>query len=165
MSVASFYLAVATYLEPQHIVFIAPIILISSFHSSAGTLKCDSKTTKAAVFVVLSFITWSLLLHGASCSLVGLGNYWRILGTVYGNTWLTTSPNLSLQWYFRMQMFSRFRDYFGAIFAAIPFTVVGPLCLRFFRYPWVLVSSSLRLVDTASLLQTFFGLSHTRVVS
>lgn len=141
LSVAAFYLAVATYIEPQHIVLIAPIILISSFHSSAGTSKCDSKTTKAAVFVVLSFITWSLLLHGASCSLVGLENYWRILGTVYGNTWLTTSPNLSLQWYFRMQMFSRFRDYFGAIFAAIPFTVVGPLCLRFFRYPWVLIAS------------------------
>lgn len=146
-SLASFYLAVATYLEPQHVAFLAPIALISSFHFGG-------KMTKSTVFLVATFFAWLLLLHGASCGLVGFDNYWRILGTVYGNTWLTTGPNLSLQWYFRMQIFSRFRDYFGAIFAAIPFIVIGPLCLRFYRYPWVLVSPLFSLVDAASLMQT-----------
>ena len=154
LSISSFYLAIATYLEPQHVAFLAPITLISSFRSS-------EKTTKSTVFLVATFFAWSLLLHGASCGLVGVDNYWRILGTVYGNTWLTTGPNLSLQWYFRMQIFSRFRDYFGAIFAAIPFIVIGPLCLRFYRYPWVLVSSLFSFVDATSLMQKLFSISHT----
>ncbi len=165
LSISSFYLAVATYLEPQHVAFAAPVTMIASFRSDVGLSKSDSKTTKSAVFVVISFFAWSLLLHGASCGLVGVDNYPRILSTVYGNTWLTTGPNLSLQWYFRMQMFSRFRDYFGAIFAAIPFIVIGPLCLRFFRYPWVLVSSLIRFVKAASLTQVFFGISHFHFVS
>ena len=162
LSVASFYLAVATYLEPRHIVYLVPITLLSSF--TRPSPKCGSKTTKSAVFVAISFIVWSLLFHGTSCSIVGLENYWRILGTVYGNTWLTTSPNLSLQWYFRMQIFSRFRDYFGAIFAGIPFIVIGPLCLRFFQYPGVLVSPLLafltlcRYFKFVSALLTFFWL-------
>jgi hypothetical protein len=103
--------------------------------------KWDWKTAKPAVVVILFFALWLFLLHGISCSLVGgLENYWSVLGTMYGSTWLTASPNLSLQWYFRMQIFSRFRDYFGAVYAGIPFVLVGPLCLRFYRYPGLLVS-------------------------
>jgi len=148
LSMASFYLAVATYLEPHHVAYVIPIILLSSsfndynrLPSSSTTVpsKRDLKTKKPALFIIF-FAVWSLLLQGISYSLVGPENYWRVLGTIYGNTWLTTSPNLSLQWYFRMQIFSRFRDYFGAIYAGIPFVLVGPLCLRFFRYPELLLA-------------------------
>ena len=145
LTMASFYLAVATYLELYHIAYLVPIVLLSSFRDSnlfslSPSTKWESKFTKPALFVFVIFGFWLLLFHGVSCSLVGPENYWRVLGTVYGNTWLTTSPNLSLQWYFRMQLFSRFRDYFGGMYAGIPFVLVGPLCLRFLRYPGVLVS-------------------------
>jgi hypothetical protein len=150
LSMSSLYLAVATYLEPYHIVYVVPIILLSSFNhhnifpsSSAPTPSTwDLKTVKPGVFVIVCFALWSLLLQGTTYSFVGPESYWRVVGAIYGDTWLTTSPNLSLQWYFRMQIFSRFRDYFGAIFAGIPFVLIGPLCLRFFRYPGVLVSST-----------------------
>lgn len=150
VSLISFYLAVATYLEPHHIAYLIPILLLRHFQSqdrnslsSTATVpsKWDWKTAKPAVVVILFFALWLFLLHGISCSLVGgLENYWSVLGTMYGSTWLTASPNLSLQWYFRMQIFSRFRDYFGAVYAGIPFVLVGPLCLRFYRYPGLLVS-------------------------
>ena len=147
LSMASFYLAVAAYLEPHHIVYVVPIIFLPSIHdfnktpsSSSTASKNSSKMVKPAMFVIFFFAVWSVFLHGISYSLVGPKNYWKVLGTIYGNTWLTTSPNLSLQWYFRMQIFSRFRDYFGNIFALIPFVLVGPLCLRFLRYPGVQVS-------------------------
>jgi hypothetical protein len=148
LSMASLYLAVATYLEPYHIVYVVPIILLSSFNhhnmfpssSTPASSTWDLKMAKPAMFVIVSFALWSLLLQGTTYNLVGSESYWRVVGAIYGDTWLATSPNLSLQWYFRMQIFSRFRDYFGAIFVGIPFVLIGPLYLRFFRYPGVLVS-------------------------
>lgn len=148
LSMASLYLAVATYLEPYHIVYVVPIILLSSFNhhnifpssSTQVSSTWDLKMAKPVMFIIISFALWSLLLQGTTYNLVGSESYWRVVGALYGDTWLTTSPNLSLQWYFRMQVFSRFRDYFGAFFAGIPFVLIGPLYLRFFRYPGVLVS-------------------------
>lgn len=146
LSMASFYLAVAAYLEPHHIVYVLAIIFLSSVNDfnkrpSSGTAASketsSSKMVKPAMFVIFFFTLWSLCLQGISYGLVGPKNYWKVLGTIYGNTWFTTSPNLSLQWYFRMQIFSRFRRYFGTMFAGIPFVLVGPLCLRFLRYPGV----------------------------
>lgn len=148
LSMASFYLAIATYLEPHYIAYVIPIILLSSFNghnrfTSSSVIKTsiwNSKTAKPAMFVIMAFSVWSLLLQWTSYALVGPENYWKVLASTYGSTWLVSSPNLSLQWYFRMQIFSRFRDYFGAIYAGIPFVMIGPLCLRFHRYPELLVS-------------------------
>ena len=147
LSMASFYLAVAAYMEPHHIVFLAPVIMMSyvndfnqtSIHSTSAS-KNNTRTIKSAIFVIVLFAVWSFCLQGITYSLVGSKNYWKVLGTVYGNTWLTSGPNLSMQWYFRMQIFSRFRAYFGTIFALFPFVLVGPIFIRFIKYPGVLVS-------------------------
>jgi hypothetical protein len=147
LSMASFHLAVAAYMEPHHIVYLVPIIMMSYVNdfnqmsiSSSSASKNNTTTIKSAIFVIILFAVWSFCLQGITYSLVGSKNYWKVLGTVYGNTWLTSGPNLSLQWYFRMQIFSRFRAYFGTIFALFPFVLVGPIYLRFIRYPGVLVS-------------------------
>ena len=147
LSMASFYLAVAAYMEPHHIVFLAPVIMMSyvndfnqTFIRSTSASKNNTTTIKSAIFVTVLFAVWSFCLQGITYSLVGSKNYWKVLGTVYGNTWLTSAPNLSMQWYFRMQIFSRFRAYFGTIFALFPFVLVGPIFIRFIKYPGVLVS-------------------------
>jgi len=144
LSMASFYLAVAAYMEPHHVVYLVPIILMINVNdfrkiSPISTLasKSNTRIVKSTLFVVILFAVWSLCLQGISYSLVGSKNYWKILRAVYGNTWLTSGPNLSLQWYFRMQIFSRFRAYFGTMFALFPCVLVGPICLRFIRYPGV----------------------------
>ena len=145
LSMASFYLAAAAYLEPHHVIYVVPILFMSSVHRYDFNFARQSKNTngcmvKPAVFFVFCFVLWSLLLQGISYGLVGPSNYSRVLGSIYGNTWLTISPNLSLQWYFRIQTFARFRDYFGAVFAGIPLVLIGPVYLRFLRYPVVQVS-------------------------
>jgi hypothetical protein len=96
--------------------------------------------TEGVIFLVL-FVIWTVSLQGLSCSLVGGKKryYWNVLKATYGESCLETGPNLSLQWYFRMQLFARFRDYFGTIFPAIPFVLVGPISIRFWRYPEVQV--------------------------
>jgi len=145
--ISSAYLSVATYLEPHHIAYVAPVTILSSidvynspFLPSTMREKWSSKKLKSAVFFIIFYAVWSSLLQGMSYNLVGSENYWKVFSDTYGNSWLTTTPNLSLQWYFRMQIFSRFRDYFGAICTGIPFLITGPLYLRFFKYPTILVA-------------------------
>jgi len=144
LSMSSFYLAAAAYLEPHHVVYALPIVLVLLSVVGTGFTGQQQQqpehgltNVRPIAFFVLCFGVWSVLLQGVSCSLVGPSNYWKVARSIYGNTWLTTSPNLSLQWYFRMQVFARFRDYFGAIFALVPYVLMGPIGLRFQRYPEV----------------------------
>mmetsp|Transcript_14694 Transcript_14694/g.25465 ORF Transcript_14694/g.25465 Transcript_14694/m.25465 type:complete len:285 (-) Transcript_14694:134-988(-) len=137
ISMASLYLAVASYLEPHHAAFTIPIIVL--FSSEKNEKSFASKSAKYLFISV--FLVCSLFFQSLTRSLVGSKMYWKTLGAIYGETWLTSSPNLSLQWYFRMQLFSRFRDYFGVIFQGIPFVLVGPLSIRFARYPEVLIAA------------------------
>ena len=89
LSMASFYLAAAAYLEPHHIAYMVPIILLSSFNeyspsSSRTTIsKWNLKEMKPAMFVVIFFAAWSLLLHGLAGYVVGPENYWRVFGTLF----------------------------------------------------------------------------------
>ena len=151
LSMTSFYIAVAVYMEPHHIMYLVPIILVinvgnigQSSTTTTTTMTAQKKqnivsSSYAAAVVVVLFTLWSLCLQGISYHLLGSIHYWKALRSVYGTTWLTNGPNLSLQWYFRMQIFSRFRHYFGAMFALFPFVLVGPIYLRFIRYPEVQV--------------------------
>jgi GPI transamidase subunit PIG-U len=164
LTASTFCLAVAAYLEPHHAVFLIPNIVLhcrqqrNNDHEDDGRGTPFFKVTVTMASVAL-FLLWSFCLHGLSYTLVMAGGptlnaannnyysnnnyvyYWNaVLGAMYGNAWMTTSPNLSLQWYFHIQLFSRFRAYFGAMFTGIPFVLVGPLVLRFGRdYPEVLV--------------------------
>lgn len=135
---SSCLLAMGTYLELFSVVYSIPAILLFCFTDQRKSTKEASIQFVAMIFMA-SFVTWTLCLHGWAASLVGPREYWKALYAVYGGTWLTTSPNLSLQWYFRMQLFARFRDYFGAIFLGIPYVLIGPLTIRLWKYPEVLV--------------------------
>jgi hypothetical protein len=134
-SLSAFFLAIATYMEPHNAVFLVPITLwISQQHQPS--------TKNNQLVLLISFGIWSTLLQGLSYSLVGPTKYWDVISTVYGCGWRNMSPNLSVQWYFNMQLFSRFREYFGAILTGLPYILVGPLAIRLHRYPMVLVSDA-----------------------
>jgi hypothetical protein len=143
-ALCSWWLALATYMEPFCAVYAIPVILLL-FHTdprrSTTTNSVQEKSIRSAtVLFVAFFFPWVLCLHGWTMFLLGPKFFWKAIQSVYGETWLTTSPNLSLQWYFRMQLFARFRHYFGAIFLGIPYVLVGPLTIRLWKYPEVLVS-------------------------
>jgi hypothetical protein len=131
-SLSSFFLAVASYMEPHHVVFLVP--LISLYQQNASC-------TNVQVMMIVFFGIWSASLQGLSYSLVGPAKYWDVVSATYGCGWRNLSPSLSLQWYFTMQLFSRFREYFGAILTGLPYLVVPPLAIRFYKYPMVLVSA------------------------
>lgn len=138
-SLATFYLSIAAYMEPFMCLFLIPVLglKLSTLPSSSS----DSTGKAAVAMSVILFCLWSASLQGLSCSLVGTSGAVQVLQASYGEAWLPTSPNLSLQWYFHMQIFSRFRAYFGTLFSAIPLVLVGPLTIRFFHYPEVLIAA------------------------
>lgn len=124
-SLACFFLAVASYIEPHHIVFLVPLSLFCQQNSSS---------------MILFFGIWSAYLQGLSYSLVGPTKYWDVFAATYGCGWRNLGPSLSLQWYFHMQLFSRFSGYFGSILTGLPYILVAPLAIRLYKYPMELVS-------------------------
>jgi hypothetical protein len=124
---AAFYLACATYMEFYHVVFLVPLWLWQSPHHNQKQL------------LVIAFFVWFGCLQGLSYGLVGPSKFVNVLQATYGCGWTTMSPNLSVQWYFAMQLFSRFRDYFGALLTGLPYLLVAPLTIRLYKYPMVLV--------------------------
>jgi hypothetical protein len=146
-TISSFLLAIAVYLEPYYVVFSTPAMILFFYGSKTASNK---QTTSSMNSTIGSFIgllaLWSMCFQYLTYSLVGRTMYWRVLCDVYGDTWLSSSPNLSVQWYFRMQLFSRFHDYFGAIFLGLPFVLIAPLTVRLWKYPEALVSADMTLV-------------------
>lgn len=178
LSMASFYLAAASYLEPHYVIFLLPVILMGRNHSYEREISNNtaSKTIQSNSFrnrndhkirgfltIVLIglifFAVWSVFLQGISYRLLGPESYWDVIKTVYGETWLSTSPNLSLQWYFFMQMFSRFRSYFGSIFALFPFVLVGPISIRFIKYPEIQLAAMVMVWTIYRPVQVLFDLN------
>ena len=51
-----------------------------------------------------------------------------------------STPNLGVQWYFSMQLFDRFRPYFGIMFSGLRYILILPLAVRFSAYPMELTT-------------------------
>jgi len=126
---STFLLAGASYLELHHVVFLVPLIALPSISARGRTS-----------LVVLSFAFWFACLQGLSYQLVGPTTFTKVLQATYGLGWRTIRPNLSVQWYLAMQLFARFRMYFGALLLGLPYTIVLPAATRLYKYPMVLVS-------------------------
>ena len=121
LSLAALSLALAAYGRPWCVAFLVPICI------SQPSFKM------ANVFAML-FLLCALWLQVLSFLLVGTDAYW---------TWKPAralTPNLGPIWYFQMQLFDRFHDFFAIMFSGLPFLVVAPLTMRLHRYPMALVS-------------------------
>jgi hypothetical protein len=121
LSLAALSLALAAYGQPWYITFCVPITILQPSRKKAG------------VFLML-FLLCVLWLQGLSFLLVGTKAYW---------TWKPTiqrSPNLGPLWYFQMQLFDRFHDFFQIMLTGLPYLAVAPLTIRLHRYPIALVS-------------------------
>lgn len=125
---STFLLAVGSYLELHHLVFLLPLLALRLTQAKGTALP-----------MVLSFLFWFACLHGLSYQLVGPTMFSKVLQATYGLGWRTIRPNLSVQWYLSMQLFARFREYFGALLLGLPYIIVIPVATRLYRYPMVMV--------------------------
>jgi len=122
---STFFLAMATYLELHHIVYLIPLMALPMFRGQR-------------LFVLASFAFWFACLQGLSYQLVG-NNLLLVVKATYRMGWKTIRPSLSVQWYLAVQLFSRFRGYFGALLLGAPYILVAPVAIRLARYPMVMV--------------------------
>jgi hypothetical protein len=135
-SLTAFSLALASYLEPHYVVFLVPIWIWKSRQQQQES----SLGSSSPWLVVALFVLWSACLQGLSFTLVGPANYWNVLQATYGMGWKQLTPNLSVLWYLHMQLFGRFRDYYGIMLVGLPYLLVVPLTVRLYKYPMVLVT-------------------------
>jgi hypothetical protein len=124
---STLFLAAATYLELHHVVFLLPLLALPIMSGRRSQL-------------IISFAFWFLCVQGLSYQLAGPRSVIKVIQATYGMGWSTIRPSLSVQWYFAMQLFLRFREYFGTLLLGLPYVVVLPIAMRLYKYPMVLVS-------------------------
>ena len=126
LPLSTFFLAMACYLELYYVVFLLPLLTFPIMTGRQSQL-------------VFSYMFWFVCLHGLSYQLVGSKNLSKVIHATYGLGWNTIRPSLSVQWYFAMQLFSRFLGYFGTLILGLPYILPIPIAIRLYRYPMTLV--------------------------
>jgi K+-sensing histidine kinase KdpD len=122
---SAFALAISSYLDLHHLLFLIPITL----------------SAKTPYIPVALFAIFTLSLQWLSYLLVGNAYYWKVVQTthLYSFHLVGMAPSLSILWYFAMQVFRRFSRYFTVMLSLTPYTIVAPLTIRLYKYPSVLV--------------------------
>jgi len=146
---AMLYLAIVSYVEIIHVIFLLPAILFTN-----RGLGYD-RLLRSTVGCVGIFLLWSLLLQFLSLLLVGESNFFAMLRQSHAKEYnfIDLEPSIGLHWYFFISMFDRFRRYFAIMHFGIQFLFAGPLFLRFHRYPIAMV----RLCSRVYIMCLFFG--------
>lgn len=111
-------LAVSTYLETPTVVFLIPSVL----------WRRDAR-------LLIPFAMTILFLYTLSYALTGDSVFWEL----WNKPPTIHEPSLSVQWYLQMELFDRFRLYFGWLIPGLPYLLVAPLSIRLWRYPMALV--------------------------
>lgn len=120
-------LAMASYLSLYPVLLLPPMILLSwdSLKTKASSGLSAFAAKQTAVFVVaaagLGGLSW--LITGGS---------WEFLASTYGVHLLLPdlTPNVGLWWYFFIEMFDSFRNFFLCVFQLHLAVYVAGLCIR-----------------------------------
>ena len=132
-------LALASYLSLSPILLLPPLILISYDRMSTG--KGDSDLVQFSIRQVVAFST------GMTCflieSFVLCGGSWEFLGSTYGiHLQLPDlTPNIGLWWYFFIEMFDSFRDFFLGVFWLHLGGYTSGLCIRLRSQPLFVITT------------------------
>lgn len=168
-SFSTFCLALLTivFKMPHSIMYLIPITILFTFHEKEKHVSQEQRYLKMSVgeftkngahflgfyaFYSMIFLCMSSLLlggfstgtnnNGDSTTIASLRN--QILQTILPDfNYTNHTPNLSLIWYFYIQMFHRFRDYYIMLFNGVPYIFLIPMSIRLWRYPIEMVSMSL----------------------
>ncbi|KAI9280166.1 GPI transamidase subunit PIG-U [Umbelopsis sp. AD052] len=125
-----FWVAVASYLSFYPAMIMPALVLIISnwTPSNNSTLM---KQARASTFY---FVAWLALFLVSSRILVGSWDYlYSTYGTILCLTDLT--PNVGMFWYFFIEMFDQFRNFFLVVFQLHAFIFVAPLCIKIREHP------------------------------
>lgn len=119
-------LAMASYLSLYPVLLLPPMILLSwdSLKAKAGSL---------GAFAVKQTVVFAVAAAGlGGLSWLITGGSWEFLASTYGVHLLLPdlTPNVGLWWYFFIEMFDSFRNFFLCVFQLHLAVYVGGLCIR-----------------------------------
>jgi GPI transamidase subunit PIG-U len=145
----SFLLSILSYIDCHYTILFIPISLFvaagKQTQQSHGGIKNNSELPIRTVIVpmLVLYSTFTLMLHIIAGLLVGFDNYYAILLTTHLDTFRIANlqPNLSLLWYFGMEVFVPFHRYFTLLLGGLPYFTIIPMTIRLYHYPSVLVRS------------------------
>ena len=129
-------LAFGAYLSMYPALFLPPILIM--LHQSGGFNKSTSQST----FINLAcFFTAFAGLIGSTIFITG--NVWEFIASCYGMqiTVPDLTPNVGLWWYFFIEIFDSFRDFFIGVFWLHMAGYVGGMTFRLYKEPLFVVTS------------------------
>lgn len=135
-------LALASYLSLYPALLLPPLLLLCyDRHAREG--KSASSLPTFALFhsvIFVASIAWFLYV-----SYLLTGGSWEFLLSTYGVHLLLPdlTPNVGLWWYFFIEMFDSFREFFLGVFWLHLGGYVGGLCLRIRRQPLFIITTLL----------------------
>lgn len=127
-------LGLASYLSLYPALLLPPSILLC-YDRQARNAKAPPPMAGAAATYTSAFaasVAWFLYL-----STLLTGNFWEFLSSTYGVHLLLPdlTPNVGLWWYFFIEMFDSFREFFLGVFWLHLGSYVGGLCVRLRKQP------------------------------
>lgn len=137
-------LAVASYLS-MYPMLLLPSVALLCFDERTRQKKSNKASTKffAAYFITFFGALTVLLVLSAAIT----GGSWEFLASTYGNHLLVAdlTPNVGLWWYFFIEMFDSFREFFLGVFWLHLGGYVGGFCVRLRRQPLFVTTTMLGL--------------------
>jgi GPI-anchor transamidase subunit U len=133
---AMFALAFGAYLSMYPALFIPPVLLL--LYQSDPNVKATTQTTLLHLgYFVAAFAAL------VSSTLFITGNLWEFIYSCYGMqlTVPDLTPNVGLWWYFFIEIFDSFRDFFIGVFWLHMAGYVGGLTLRLHKEPLFVITS------------------------
>lgn len=137
-------LALASYLSLYPVLLLPPLILLCFDRQSNGRGSGSNAASFAALHSAFFAGGASLLLY---MSYLTTGGSWEFLSSTYGVHLLLPdlTPNVGLWWYFFIEMFDSFREFFLGVFWLHLGGYVGGLCFRVRKQPLFVVTTLLGL--------------------
>lgn len=157
-------LALGSYLSLYPVLLLPPLLLLSHDveHGNKEGLDTEFLIKHGSYFFncLIGLILASYLATGAS---------WEFLASTYGNHILLVdlTPNIGLWWYFFIEMFDSFREFFLGVFWLHLVSYSGGLCIKLRQQPLFILTTMLGLfaifkpypgVSDASLYLAFLPL-------
>ena len=134
-------LGLASYLSLYPALLLPPLLLLCNDRLSVRGEIIPSPFFFSAYSIVFSAsIAWFLYI-----SYLLTGGSWEFLSSTYGVHLLLPdlTPNVGLWWYFFIEMFDSFREFFLGVFWLHLASYVGGLCIRLRRQPLFVITTLL----------------------
>lgn len=135
-------LGLASYLSLYPCLLLPPLLILCfDRRARDGNGKFSALTfTSTHILVFLASLAWLLYISSAI-----IGGSWEFVASTYGVQLLVPdlTPNVGLWWYFFIEMFDSFREFFLGVFWLHVGSYVGGLCLRLRKQPLFVITTLL----------------------